>query len=194
MDAEGTSDAFFKLFFDSREATKETDTHFRCSNGKASFNYRMLFDISYPRKKNDYSLQIQGYDRDFFKSNDIIGEGKVDLKQVFEDVILTKRPISLNKNYFQKILKVQNPKLVMDFKDDNSFWVELITRNDQGKVEKTGKVRIQVDVYPKEMALLNKVGEARQEPNVNPFLPPPIGRISFTLNPLKMFVSQIFSL
>lgn len=58
MDDEGTSDAFFKVFFDSRESPKETDTHFRCSSGKASFNYRMLFDIKYPRKKNDYSLQI----------------------------------------------------------------------------------------------------------------------------------------
>ncbi len=36
---------------------------------------------------------------------------------------------------------------------------------------------------------MNKVGEARSEPNANPFLPPPVGRISFSLNPLKMFVS-----
>jgi len=39
------------------------------------------------------------------------------------------------------------------------------------------------------LAEANKVGEARQEPNVNPFLPPPLGRLSFSLNPLKMFVS-----
>jgi hypothetical protein len=80
MDDEGTSDAFIRAFFDSRECSKETDTHFRCQNGKASFNYRMVFPLSYPRKKNDYSLQLQAYDRDFFKSNDIIGETKVDLK------------------------------------------------------------------------------------------------------------------
>jgi len=66
----------------------------------------MLFPIAHPRKKNDYALNIQAYDRDFFKSNDIIGEGKVDLKHAIEDSILTKRPISLNKNYFNKILKV----------------------------------------------------------------------------------------
>jgi hypothetical protein len=58
-----------------------------------------------------------------------------------------------------------------------------------GKVEKTGKVRMQVDIYPKSMAVMNKVGDGRSEPNANPFLPPPIGRISFSLNPLKMFVS-----
>lgn len=44
MDAEGTSDVFIRAFFDSRECSKETDTHFRCQTGKASFNYRLLFD------------------------------------------------------------------------------------------------------------------------------------------------------
>lgn len=74
---------------------------------------------------------------------------------------MTKRPISLNKNYFSKILKVQNPKLEMEFKDDSTFWVQITTRDAAGKIEKTGKIRIQVDIYPKEMAELNKVGEAR---------------------------------
>ena len=37
----------------------------------------------------------------------------------------------------------------------------------------------------------NKVGEARQEPNHSPFLPPPVGRISFTMNPLKLFQQMI---
>ena len=42
-------------------------------------------------------------------------------------------------------------------------------------------------MVPKDHAEKNKVGAAREEPNTDPFLPPPIGRISFTLNPLKMF-------
>jgi hypothetical protein len=58
MDDEGTSDVFIRAFFDSKECSKETDTHFRCQNGKASFNYRMLFDLKHPRKKNDYALNI----------------------------------------------------------------------------------------------------------------------------------------
>lgn len=111
------------------------------------------------------------------------------MQQVIEDVILTKRPISLNKTYFNKILKTMKPNLEMDFKDENSFWVQLITIGEGNKIEKTGKVRVQIDVYPKKLAEMNKVGEARNEPNVNPFLPPPIGRLSFSLNPLKMFVS-----
>ena len=81
----------------------------------------------------------------------------------------------------------------IDFKEDSDFWVTLTGTSDKGKPEYTGKVRIQVDVLPKDYADMNKVGEARQEPNINPFLPPPTGRISLTLNPLKMFVSSIFS-
>ena len=87
------------------------------------------------------------------------------------------------------MLKVHHPNVQMNFKDDSSFWVQLVTRDDDGKLENTGKVRVQIDVYPKKLAEMNKVGEARQEPNVNPFLPPPIGRLSFSLNPIKMFVS-----
>jgi hypothetical protein len=56
MDDEGTSDVFIKTFFDSKEEVKETDTHFRCSDGKASFNYRHIFHLKHPRK--DYNLTI----------------------------------------------------------------------------------------------------------------------------------------
>jgi len=47
MDVEGTSDVYCKAYFESSDY-KETDTHYRCQDGAASFNYRMLFDISYP--------------------------------------------------------------------------------------------------------------------------------------------------
>ena len=50
-------------------------------------------------------------------------------------------------------------------------------------------MRIQVDILPKDQADMNKVGSARTEPNMNPYLPPPVGRMSLTLNPFKMFVS-----
>lgn len=57
---------------------------------------------------------------------------------------------------------------------------------DTGKMECNGKVRIQIDVYPIADAEANKVGEAREEPNVNPYLPLPVGRLTLSLNPLKM--------
>ncbi len=97
MDAEGTSDVYIRCFFDSKD-DRETDTHFRCQNGKASFNYRLLFPITYP--KSDWTFTVQMYDRDFFKSNDIIGEAAIDLGPVIEDCALTNRQMSINKTYY----------------------------------------------------------------------------------------------
>ena len=91
MDFEGTSDVYICAFFDSRKDALETDTHYRCQTGNASFNYRLVYKMEHPRR--DYRMTLQAYDRDFFKSNDIIGSTIFDLKQPFEDVSLTKRPL-----------------------------------------------------------------------------------------------------
>lgn len=103
MDIEGTTDAFVKGYFDSREEVQETDTHYRCTDGKPDFEYRLVYRIKFPRK--DYSFTLQTYDRDFFKSNDIIGEATVDLKELLSDSSLTKKPLALNKKYYEDVLK-----------------------------------------------------------------------------------------
>ena len=56
----------------------------------------------------------------------------------------------------------------MDFKDDTSFWVDLVSRNDKGQIEKTGRVRMSIEILSKENAETSIVGEARSEPNMNP--------------------------
>ena len=43
-----------------------------------------------------------------------------------------------------------------------------------------------VHMLPKSIAVKFPQGEARQEPNSDPYLPDPPGRIKFTLNPLEM--------
>jgi hypothetical protein len=62
----------------------------------------------------------------------------------------------------------------------------MISKN-EGKIVNNGFVRIQIEIVPLDYAEKNKVGSGRDEPNVNPFLPPPIGRLSFSLNPCVMF-------
>ena len=39
---------------------------------------------------------------------------------------------------------------------------------------------------PEWYAELHPVGKGRDEPNMNPYLPPPVGRIKFSLNPFTM--------
>lgn len=55
-------------------------------------------------------------------------------------------------------------------------------------MEKGGKVMLSLEILPHWKAQICKVGKGRDEPNINPYLPPPIGRFEFTLNPFKMLV------
>jgi hypothetical protein len=80
------SDVFIKAWIDDKEK-KETDTHYRCSDGKASFNYRLLYGIKAPRKNTNLTLQV--WDRDLFKSNDFISEIQLPLEHMLEDAIAT---------------------------------------------------------------------------------------------------------
>ena len=72
MDVEGTTDGFVRCFFES-DHSLDTDTHFRNSDGKCSWNYRLLFPVTYGEKNKRYELTTQAYDLDLFKSNDLIG-------------------------------------------------------------------------------------------------------------------------
>lgn len=103
MDWEGTSDVFFRGFFDSKEDVQETDTHYRNQDGKPDFQYRLVYRLEVPRK--DYKFSLQAYDRDFFKSNDMIGEAQINLKQIIEDTTLVKKPLCLNEQYYNDVLK-----------------------------------------------------------------------------------------
>jgi hypothetical protein len=56
MDWEGTTDAFFKGFFNVKEEVQETDTHWRSQDGKPDFEYRLVFRVKIPRKDNVFTL------------------------------------------------------------------------------------------------------------------------------------------
>mmetsp|Transcript_9566 Transcript_9566/g.9197 ORF Transcript_9566/g.9197 Transcript_9566/m.9197 type:complete len:83 (-) Transcript_9566:197-445(-) len=73
------------------------------------------------------------------------------------------------------------------YKEDNDFFIDLMGVDADGKSVINAKLRCQIDIMPLAAAEANAVGQARQEPNHSPTLPPPVGRISFSLNPWKMF-------
>jgi hypothetical protein len=57
-------------------------------------------------------------------------------------------------------------------------------------MEKGGKVLLSLEMLPHWKAQILKVGKGRDEPNINPHLPPPLGRFEWSLNPFKMFVNH----
>jgi len=133
------------------------------------------------------------FDRDFFKSNDIIGSAQIDFRQLFEDCALTKKPITLTKTYYEDQIAPQLKKGEQwEFdEEEDSFWVNMISMNEEGQHENGGKVRMRIDLMSRADADKGPVGSARSEPNHSPNLPPPEGRLKFSLNPFAMFM-QLF--
>lgn len=92
-------DIYITAFLDEKNK-KSTDTHYRCPNGKPSFNWRLLFDVKAPR--DDYELVIQAWDRDLFSSNDVICQWTMDCSKLFELVRLSQH----SNDFKQKILEL----------------------------------------------------------------------------------------
>ena len=106
VDAEGVSDVFVVAWLDEKNQ-KETDTHWRCSTGEASFNWRMLFNINSPNssgksEQDAYKLKLAIYDRDILSGNDFICDYELDLRLLMEDCKLTQRVMHLNKKYYEE--------------------------------------------------------------------------------------------
>ena len=71
----------------------------------------------------------------------------------------------------------------LEWADEDSFW--LSTPNPkEGK--KPIKIRLDIRVLPEKLVKACAVGAARGEPNNSPSLPPPVGRLKFSLNPFAM--------
>jgi hypothetical protein len=83
---EGMSDLFVKCWPESCKE-QETDTHWRCKNGKASWNYRLLFDVELGHNTRAMKfpyLYFQLWDRDILKWNDCAGEGTINLSSYYK--------------------------------------------------------------------------------------------------------------
>ena len=116
----------------------------------------------------------------------------IDLEPLLDDSDLSKRPMSLSADYYEDYLKKEHKWDHLTFEKDEprQFWVNLEGKKDGQKCT-MGKLKLQIDILPKKEAELNPVGEAQGEPNVNPYLPKPFGRIEFSMNPFKMLAQLV---
>lgn len=74
----------------------------------------------------------------------------------------------------------------VDPEDSAWFHIENRDKNDPSKVTPMGSICYSLQIWPKEKATVMPVGSGRNEPNTNPFLPPPVGRFKFSLNPFVL--------
>ncbi len=183
LDIEDTSDIYVMAYIDG-ENKAQTDVHYRCSTGCGSFNWRMLIPIELPRDK--YDLTIQVFDNDILSKDDYICGGRLNLYELLNDVNVLDLPLKLSSDYYSSLpvekQKLSNIEFVAKGEDPEGvkFWVQLEKQNKKG-----GRVLCSLEVVPQWYADMHPVGKGRDEPNMNPFLPPPVGRFKFSLNPFK---------
>jgi hypothetical protein len=300
-DFTGLNDLYAKFWLESSpKIKKETDTHWRCKNGKGSWNYRLTFDVDLPLKSPEHGrLGLQLWDRDILKWNDIIAQTSIDLYrwllmvyheqqsikpfkiirearrkkdemlrnqleqgimpsfagaedllgELNEQEMMTLAELekemeqeqastSSRSNSYdedgdpagaedgdegdeldiemgakQPLLRVPAKSKADQMKDkkskagkaddtdelveqvkeffgvgkipEDAQWLKL-TKTANGMTEDMGSLLISIEILPKVLADSAPVGAGRSEPNMNPYLPPPTGRLTFSFNPFKM--------
>jgi len=184
MDVEGTSDIYVVAYVDDK-AKQSTDVHFRCQTGKGSFNWRVVLPISAPRQNNLLHLQV--FDNDFFSFDDYISGIALDIGRLIREVYQLDVPVKFSKDYWKALSDADRKGVEISFHadDDEKFWLNCSRQGTNG-MEKGGKVLISLEILPHWKAQICKVGKGREEPNINPYLPPPLGRFDWSLNPFKM--------
>ena len=184
-DDEGTSDVFISAYVDPKQE-QSTDVHYRCQNGTASFNWRMVYRLELPNKYN--KLIFHAYDKDLFRKDDYITGAELDISDMIKIPKNLDVPLIFNKDYINDINEFEKNKYKsieflgkMSDPDQTKFWIQCYRNN-----TKSGRILCSLEYLPLWKAENNKVGKGRSDPNVSPYLPPPVGRFEFSLNPFKM--------
>ena len=70
---------------------------------------------------------------------------------------------------------------------DDAEWIDM-TYHDRklNRVINRGKLAISISIVPEVESINRPVGTGQDAPNVNPYLPPPFGRFTFTFNPFSL--------
>jgi len=193
------------------EKMQTTDIHWRCATGAGSFNWRCVFPVTIRHKESAKErLTVQIFDKDILNSDDAIGEVVIPLQSYFRQAFSTKakaqgpikrtftfegdqdvKPSSVNavtdklRSGWASLSSggTINPKAV----EKGKFWVKV----KGAKGAEAGYVELSLELLPKEVADTKAAGFGRSEPNDNPKLPDPTGRLSLSLNPFTNIASLV---
>ena len=115
-------------------------------------------------QKEKYDLTIQGYDKDIFTKDELIGSFTLDIQPLFEDLVLTDKPQVLSKGFWEsKYMKEELGKrgyehydqVVWESNDDKEecFWVPMVRPNPEDPAKQNGGyLMCSLRLYPKEKA------------------------------------------
>ena len=184
-DDEGTSDVFITAYLDPKDK-QSTDVHYRCQNGTASFNWRMVYKLELP---NRYSkLVVHAYDKDIFSKDDYITGAELDISEMLKITKNLDVPVVFNTEYVNDVPEFEKNKYKsieflskMNDPDQTKFWIQCYRNN-----TKSGRILCSLEFLPLWKAQKCQVGKGRSEPNIAPYLPPPVGRFEWSFNPFKL--------
>jgi len=194
MDAlEGMSDLFVKAWPEGC-APQETDTHWRAKKGKASWNYRLLFDVELGHNTRAMKfpyLYVQLWDRDILKWNDCAGEVTYNLGKYYRKAF--KRNIALKlfekKSGMQatrerKAVKTKKPKV------DDIGDVDMVVE-EEGDVAAGPSTKSSKSVeYPDSSRRLPGDDKIQMESNPSTHIPPSLEHSASTKGVKPAIVSQ----
>ncbi|KAF8820087.1 ferlin family protein [Cardiosporidium cionae] len=127
-----------------QDIIRETDTHYNSKDGTGIFNWRFIFPVKIPSRNSILKLQIWNYA--LLSFNEPIGEANFDLHS---DLLKARQRGSI----------YNIPKI----------W--LSCTHPGHKVRLCGAAEIEVSILSRKEAEIFMVGQGREEPNRNPFLP-----------------------
>ena len=186
MDVEDTSDIYITAYVDQKDK-QSTDVHYRCQTGVGSFNWRIVLQLDVPRVNN--ILTLHAYDKDIFSKDDFISKAEIDLTDIIKIPKDLDVPITFCKDYVDSVPQEEKTKYKGiefltggDDEEKNKFWVDCYANNEKSG----GRILCSLEILPMWKAELTKVGLGRKDPNVSPYLPPPVGRFQWSLNPFKL--------
>lgn len=187
------------------QPVQTTDTHWRAKGGIGSFNWRCKFPLELGTFLPPQRLTLQIWDRDVIKYSDHIGEAVLNLRPWLRRIRhgASADPNQLNYYELPKELssKFKSPNAdsmtdIVDYimtsdvgalvsggvEDDlKRFWMPVFT---PARLEEPqGWIYLSTEVILAEDTKVRRAGFGREDPNMNPILPKPSGRINFTLNP-----------
>lgn len=141
----------------------------------------------------EYKLTIQAWDKDIMSKDELIAACTLEMKPILTDSLLIKKQMIMKEEYFDRHLKRAMADMGdqackdIEWEENDRFWVPLKKKDRQsGAWVEAGAVLCSFTIMPLEVAEKNPQGHGRQEPNNDPYCPPPIQRFQMHANPIKV--------
>ncbi|ANQ05832.1 Uncharacterized protein PCOAH_00001550 [Plasmodium coatneyi] len=147
MDESPTISLFVRCIYmdEELEDKRDTDTHYNSKDGKAVFNWRFVYNVKIPTNATNVKVQVHNYA--LLSSSEPIGEATLNLAA-----------------HFYRARKKRGLYHIP------RFWLQCKHPAHKNRVR--GSVEVEACILPKAEAEVDPVGNGRDEPNKDPFLPP----------------------